>query len=189
MTMSNSSQRYSTLANFTLSPIQASHNVTCNRHLPQNGYGGKKSTRRNSHVSLVLEALCYTTLLIKPEYTPLEKRSLQFFFSTRSTRFSSPAHSACSTDSSFAEQALADASVLLDREPNVDHLPYRLYKMAGEYWKLVPIYFIYLYTRRMQCSDGTPDYYLAAQWVFDFTFGGPSLNPNIHLELFKLDAF
>lgn len=56
----------------------------------------------------------------------------------RSTRFSSPAYSACSTDSSFAEQALADASVLLDREPTTDHLPYRLYKMAGEYWNKYP---------------------------------------------------
>ncbi|XP_063533741.1 klaroid protein-like [Cydia strobilella] len=56
----------------------------------------------------------------------------------RSTRFSSPAHSACSTDSSFAEQALADATCLLDRDPNREHLPYRLYKMAGEYWNKYP---------------------------------------------------
>lgn len=55
----------------------------------------------------------------------------------RSTRFGSPAYSACSTDSSFAEQALADTSALLDRDPSAEHLPYRLYKMAGEYWKLV----------------------------------------------------
>ncbi|GBP47376.1 hypothetical protein EVAR_38978_1 [Eumeta japonica] len=49
----------------------------------------------------------------------------------------SPAYSACSTDSSFAEQALADASALLDdpRKPP-EHLPYRLYHMAGEYWKV-----------------------------------------------------
>ncbi|CAH2106628.1 unnamed protein product [Euphydryas editha] len=81
--VSTSSQRFSTLADVTLSPIHTSHNVT----------------------------------------------------QDRSTRFSSPAYSACSTDSSFAEQALADASVLLDREPTTEHLPYRLYKMAGEYWK------------------------------------------------------
>ncbi|XP_013199804.1 klaroid protein [Amyelois transitella] len=56
----------------------------------------------------------------------------------RSTRFGSPAYSACSTDSSFAEQALADTSVLLDRDPNAEHLPYRLYKMAGEYWNKYP---------------------------------------------------
>ncbi|CAH2037830.1 unnamed protein product, partial [Iphiclides podalirius] len=56
----------------------------------------------------------------------------------RSTRFGSPAYSACSTDSSFAEQALADASALLEREPISDHLPYRLYKMAGEYWNKYP---------------------------------------------------
>ncbi|XP_013169305.1 PREDICTED: uncharacterized protein LOC106119018 [Papilio xuthus] len=56
----------------------------------------------------------------------------------RSTRYSSPAYSACSTDSSFAEQALADASVLLEREPSCDHLPSRLYKMAGEYWNKYP---------------------------------------------------
>ncbi|XP_023943723.2 klaroid protein [Bicyclus anynana] len=83
---SNSSQRYSSLIDVSLSPIQTSYNVSRDR----------------------------------------------------STRFSSPAHSACSTDSSFAEQALADASVLLDREPNVEHLPYRLYKMAGEYWNKYP---------------------------------------------------
>ncbi|CAG9584540.1 unnamed protein product [Danaus chrysippus] len=56
----------------------------------------------------------------------------------RSTRYSSPAVSACSTDSSFAEQALADASALLDRDPNAQHLPYKLYKMAGEYWNKYP---------------------------------------------------
>ncbi|XP_061377219.1 klaroid protein-like isoform X1 [Danaus plexippus] len=56
----------------------------------------------------------------------------------RSTRYSSPAVSACSTDSSFAEQALADASALLDRDPNSEHLPYKLYKMAGEYWNKYP---------------------------------------------------
>ncbi|KAL0841018.1 hypothetical protein ABMA28_014788 [Loxostege sticticalis] len=56
----------------------------------------------------------------------------------RSFRFGSPAYSACSTDSSFAEQALADTSVLLDRDPSSDHLPYRLYKMAGEYWNKYP---------------------------------------------------
>ncbi|CAH2980440.1 unnamed protein product [Chilo suppressalis] len=56
----------------------------------------------------------------------------------RSYRLSSPSHSACSTDSSFAEQALADTSVLLDKDPGVDHLPYRLYKMAGEYWNKYP---------------------------------------------------
>ncbi|XP_053607766.1 klaroid protein-like [Plodia interpunctella] len=56
----------------------------------------------------------------------------------RSTRFGSPAYSACSTDSSFAEQALADTSALLDRDPSAEHLPYRLYKMAGEYWNKYP---------------------------------------------------
>ncbi|XP_068631719.1 klaroid protein-like [Battus philenor] len=56
----------------------------------------------------------------------------------RSTRYGSPAYSACSTDSSFAEQALADASVLLERERSSEHLPYRLYKMAGEYWNKYP---------------------------------------------------
>ncbi|XP_045497816.1 uncharacterized protein LOC123695905 [Colias croceus] len=56
----------------------------------------------------------------------------------RSTRYSSPAYSACSTDSSFAEQALADASALLDRNPDCEHLPYKLYKMAGEYWNKYP---------------------------------------------------
>ncbi|XP_048483019.1 klaroid protein isoform X1 [Plutella xylostella] len=56
------------------------------------------------------------------------------------SRFGSPAYSACSTDSSFAEQALADASVMQDRDPqhSVEHLPYRLYKMAGEYWNKYP---------------------------------------------------
>ncbi|CAG5032920.1 unnamed protein product [Parnassius apollo] len=53
----------------------------------------------------------------------------------RSARFGSPTYSVCSTDSSFAEQALADASVLLERDQSAEHLPYRLYKMAGEYWK------------------------------------------------------
>lgn len=57
---------------------------------------------------------------------------------SRSSRFSSPAYSACSTDSSFAEQALADASVLLEREPTTEHLPSRLYKMAEEYWNKYP---------------------------------------------------
>ncbi|CAH0719536.1 unnamed protein product, partial [Brenthis ino] len=56
----------------------------------------------------------------------------------RSSRFSSPAYSACSTDSSFAEQALADASLLLEREPTTEHLPSRLYKMAEEYWNKYP---------------------------------------------------
>ncbi|CAK1547027.1 unnamed protein product [Leptosia nina] len=56
----------------------------------------------------------------------------------RSSRIGSPTYSACSTDSSFAEQALADASALLDRDPSSDHLPYRLYKMAGEYWNKYP---------------------------------------------------
>ncbi|XP_063825218.1 uncharacterized protein LOC135074765 [Ostrinia nubilalis] len=56
----------------------------------------------------------------------------------RSFRFGSPAYSACSTDSSFAEQALADTSALLDRDPSAEHLPYRLYKMAGEYWNKYP---------------------------------------------------
>ncbi|XP_047517038.1 klaroid protein-like isoform X1 [Pieris napi] len=56
----------------------------------------------------------------------------------RSYRIGSPTYSACSTDSSFAEQALADASALLDKEPNHEHLPYRLYKMAGEYWNKYP---------------------------------------------------
>ncbi|XP_046959854.1 klaroid protein-like [Vanessa cardui] len=84
--VSTSSQRYSTLADVTLSPIHTSRNVT----------------------------------------------------QDRSTRFSSPAYSACSTDSSFAEQALADTSALLDREPTTEHLPYRLYKMAGEYWNKYP---------------------------------------------------
>ncbi|XP_038211685.1 uncharacterized protein LOC119832149 [Zerene cesonia] len=56
----------------------------------------------------------------------------------RSSRYGSPTYSACSTDSSFAEQALADASALLDRDPDCDHLPYRLYKMAGEYWNKYP---------------------------------------------------
>ncbi|CAH0719537.1 unnamed protein product, partial [Brenthis ino] len=57
---------------------------------------------------------------------------------SRSSRFSSPAYSACSTDSSFAEQALADASLLLEREPTTEHLPSRLYKMAEEYWNKYP---------------------------------------------------
>ncbi|XP_049869019.1 klaroid protein-like [Pectinophora gossypiella] len=56
----------------------------------------------------------------------------------RSLRFGSPAYSACSTDSSFAEQALADASALLDRDPAADHLPSKLYRMAGEYWNKYP---------------------------------------------------
>ncbi|CAG9786308.1 unnamed protein product [Diatraea saccharalis] len=83
--VSTSSRGFSTLADFTLSPI-STHNVTRDR----------------------------------------------------SFRLSSPTHSACSTDSSFAEQALADTSVLLDKDPAVDHLPYRLYKMAGEYWNKYP---------------------------------------------------
>ncbi|KAI5651940.1 hypothetical protein NE865_00277 [Phthorimaea operculella] len=57
---------------------------------------------------------------------------------SRSSRFGSPAYSACSTDSSFAEQALADATALLDRDPSLDHLPYKLYKLAGEYWNKYP---------------------------------------------------
>lgn len=56
----------------------------------------------------------------------------------RSSRIGSPTYSACSTDSSFAEQALADTSVLLDRDPRGEHLPSRLYKMAGEYWNKYP---------------------------------------------------
>ncbi|KAI8435721.1 hypothetical protein MSG28_003965 [Choristoneura fumiferana] len=56
----------------------------------------------------------------------------------RTTRFGSPAYSACSTDSSFAEQTLADANTLLDRDPGTEHLPYRLYKLAGEYWNKYP---------------------------------------------------
>ncbi|XP_072932193.1 klaroid protein-like isoform X2 [Epargyreus clarus] len=78
--VSTSSQRYSSLADVTLSPIHVAHNVTHDR----------------------------------------------------------PTYSHCSTDSSFAEQALADASALLDLDPNADHLPYRLYKMAGEYWNKYP---------------------------------------------------
>ncbi|XP_050670775.1 klaroid protein-like isoform X2 [Leptidea sinapis] len=58
--------------------------------------------------------------------------------SDRSKRFGSPTFSACSTDSSFAEQALADASALLEKEPSYEQLPYRLYKMAGEYWNKYP---------------------------------------------------
>ncbi|KAF9790015.1 hypothetical protein SFRURICE_002380 [Spodoptera frugiperda] len=57
----------------------------------------------------------------------------------RSSRIGSPSsYSACSTDSSFAEQALADASLLLELNPNNDHLPSRLYKMAREYWNKYP---------------------------------------------------
>ncbi|KAG6450338.1 hypothetical protein O3G_MSEX006520 [Manduca sexta] len=56
----------------------------------------------------------------------------------RSSRIGSPTYSVCSTDSSFAEQALADTSALLDRDPRGEHLPSRLYKMAGEYWNKYP---------------------------------------------------
>ncbi|XP_052759551.1 klaroid protein-like isoform X2 [Galleria mellonella] len=56
----------------------------------------------------------------------------------RSFRIGSPTYSACSTDSSFAEQALADTSALLERDPSGEHLPSRLYKMAGEYWNKYP---------------------------------------------------
>ncbi|KAJ0177062.1 hypothetical protein K1T71_007071 [Dendrolimus kikuchii] len=84
--VSTSSNRYSSLADFTLSPISTSHNVTRDR----------------------------------------------------SSRIGSPTYSACSTDSSFAEQALADTSTLLDRDPRGEHLPSRLYKMAGEYWNKYP---------------------------------------------------
>lgn len=57
----------------------------------------------------------------------------------RSSRIGSPSsYSACSTDSSFAEQALADTSLLLEINPEHDHLPSRLYKMAREYWNKYP---------------------------------------------------
>ncbi|XP_063896463.1 klaroid protein-like [Helicoverpa armigera] len=57
----------------------------------------------------------------------------------RSSRIGSPSsYSACSTDSSFAEQALADASLLLEVNPDNEHLPSRLYKMAREYWNKYP---------------------------------------------------
>ncbi|CAB3223837.1 unnamed protein product [Arctia plantaginis] len=54
------------------------------------------------------------------------------------SRIGSPAYSACSTDSSFAEQALADTSLLLEQNPDSQHLPSRLYKMAREYWNKYP---------------------------------------------------
>lgn len=54
------------------------------------------------------------------------------------SRIGSPTYSACSTDSSFAEQALADTSLLLEQNPDSEHLPSRLYKMAREYWNKYP---------------------------------------------------
>ncbi|XP_059053095.1 klaroid protein-like [Achroia grisella] len=56
----------------------------------------------------------------------------------RSFRIGSPAYSSNSTEVSFAEQALADTSTLLERDPTPEHLPSRLYKMAGEYWNKYP---------------------------------------------------
>ncbi|XP_045771870.1 uncharacterized protein LOC123871884 [Maniola jurtina] len=71
-------------------------------------------------------------------FSPIQTNTSHNVTQDRSTRYSSPAHSACSTDSSFAEQALADTSILLEREPTLEHLPFRLYKMAGEYWNKYP---------------------------------------------------
>ncbi|KAM3964565.1 klaroid protein [Aphomia sociella] len=68
-------------------------------------------------------------------FSPIHTQNVTY---DRSFRIGSPAYSACSTDSSFAEQALADTSALLERNPTFEHLPSRLYKMAGEYWNKYP---------------------------------------------------
>ncbi|XP_026725195.1 uncharacterized protein LOC113492096 isoform X1 [Trichoplusia ni] len=78
-------------------------------------------------------------------YTSLSDVTLSPIYTSRnvthdrsSSRIGSPTYSACSTDSSFAEQALADTSLLLEINPDSEHLPSRLYKMAREYWNKYP---------------------------------------------------